>query len=58
MFNVLSNFKYNSFIKVDKCLTYNMEFVLRKYGTPEWNDVEYVMPLFDVNRANDIIKHE
>ena len=39
MFNVLSNFKYNSFIKVDKCLTYNMEFVLRKYGTPEWNDV-------------------
>ena len=46
MFNVLSNFKYNSFIKDDKCfplvnkqtypcLTYNMEFVLRKYGTPE-----------------------
>ena len=69
MFNVLFNFKYNSFIKVDNCLllvnkqtypclTYNMEFVLRKYGTSEWNDVEYVMSFFDINRANDIINHE
>ena len=67
--NYTSIIKYHSFIKVDKCfslinkktypcLTYNMEFVLRKYGTPEWSDVEYVMPFFDVNRANDIINHE
>ena len=67
--NYANIIKYNSFIKVDKCfplvnkqtypcLTYNMEFVLRKYGTTEWNDVEYVMPFFDINRANDIIKHE
>ena len=67
--NYANIIKYNSFIKVDKCfplvnkqtypcLTYNMEFVLRKYGTAEWNDVEYVMLFFDVNRANDIIKHE
>ena len=61
--------KYGSFVKVDRCfslvdkrtypcLTKDMEFVLRKYGTPEWKDVEYVMPYLDVNRANDIINHE
>ena len=35
-----------------------MKFVLRKYGTPEWEDVEYVLPYLDVNRANDIINHD
>lgn len=61
--------KYGSFVKVDRCfslvdkrtypcLTHNMEFVLRKYGTPEWEDVEFVMPYLDINRANDIINHE
>ena len=61
--------KYNSFVKVDRCfslvdkrtypcLTNDMKFVLRKYGTLEWDDVEYVMPYLDVNRANDIINHD
>ncbi len=61
--------KYNSFVKVDRCfslvdkrtypcLTNDMKFVLRKYGTPEWEDVEYVLPYLDVNRANDIINHD
>ena len=61
--------KYGSFVKVDRCfslvdkrtypcLTNDMQFVLRKYGTPEWEDVEFVMPYLDVNRANDIINHE
>lgn len=61
--------KYGSFVKVDRCfslvdkqtypcLTNDMQFVLRKYGTSEWEDVEFVMPYLDVNRANDIINHE
>ena len=44
--------------KTYPCLTKDMKFVLRKYGTDEWNDVAFIMPYFDVNRANDIINNE